>query len=810
MKHSHRKAPKRQPSRTFTRHALACTLGGSAAILAVVTLPGMAWAQTAPADMRSYSVPAGTLENVLNRFGREAGILLSFTTESTAGLRSQGLQGSYTIQGGLDALLADSGLLATRQANGSYVLSQVSAAPATAPDSKEAKVTLPNVRIVATRVVETAAGPVVGYVATRSATATKTDTPIIETPQSISVITRDRMDDQAVQTTEQALRYTAGVLTEVTGYDLRYQSFMVRGFDAANYRDGLRTFAAGSYADWVTEPQGVERVELVKGPASVLYGQAAPGGLVNQITKRPTLDAVNQIAVTAGSHDRYQASFDVGGRANEDGTVLYRLNGLARDSKTQTEYSKDNRLFLAPSISWRPSASTSLTVLADITQDRVTPKSWWPDYALSDANPNGKIPRSRYAGEPGFDHYNRDMKSIAYLFEHQFSADWTFRQNARYTDFQLDYQHVWGDTWQADQRTIDRGTLVSRTHGRSLTVDNQAQTQFRTAGLDHKVLLGLDHQNFSGREDLGFGVAPPLDVFAPAYGAAVTMPETARSHSKLTQTGLYAQDQIRAGSWIANLGLRRDQATTRNWDDASINLNQRDSKTTYNLGLMHLMDSGLAPYGSYATSFNPSVNMGFDGVAFQPESGKQFELGVKYQPKGSNSMVTVSVFDLRKQNVTTEDPDHPGYSVQTGEVRSRGIELESTMALTRQLDLIAGLTHLDARVTRSNDATELGKQPRQTARNVASIWLDYRFADEGLPGWSVGGGLRYVDKVAADAANTHFNPAYTLVDLAVRYKTGPVTIALNAANVFDKTYVANRSQFYGQGRAVQATVTYRW
>jgi iron complex outermembrane recepter protein len=809
MKHSHRKASKRQSSRAFTRHALACAIGGSAAIMAGVTLPCKALAQTAAADTRSYSVPAGALEDALNRFGREAGILLSFTTQSTAGLRSKGLQGSYTVQGGLDALLAGSGLLATRQANGSYVLRQVPAAPTAASDPKEAEATLPTVRIVAPREVETAAGPVAGYVATRSATATKTDTPIIETPQSISVITRDRMDDQAVQTTTQALRYTAGVLTEVTGYDLRYQSFIVRGFDAANYRDGLRTFG-GTYGDWVAEPQGLERVELLKGPASVLYGQSTPGGLMNQISKRPSLDAPNQIAVTVGNHDRYQTSFDVGGSANEDGTVLYRLNGLARDSKAQTDYSKDNRLFLAPSISWRPSASTSLTVLADITQDRVTPKSFWPDYALTDANPNGKIPRSRFAGEPGFDHYNRDMKSVAYLFEHQLSEDWTLKQSARYAEFELDYQHVYGDSWQDDLRTINRNALASQSHGRSLTIDNQAQTKFKGAGFDHKVLLGLDYQDFAGREDVGYGVAPPLDVFAPVYGAPVTMPDTARSHSKLTQTGLYAQDQIRAGAWIANIGLRRDQATTRNWDDASTSLTQRDSKMTHNLGLMYLTDSGFAPYGSYATSFNPSVNVGFDGTAFKPETGKQFELGVKYQPKGSNSMVTVSVFDLRKQNVTTEDPDHPGYSVQTGEVRSRGIELESITTLNRQLDLIAAITHLDARVTRSNDASELGKHPTQTATDVASVWLDYRFSDEVLRGWSVGGGLRHVGKVPANTANTQFNPAYTLVDLAVRYKTGPVTIALNAANVFDKTYVANQSEFYGQGRAAQATVAYRW
>lgn len=772
--------------------------------LVAALLAGSSGAASAQAVAASaeYDIAPGPLADALNRFAQQAGVAIVVDPRQVQGMRSPGLKGRLGVEAGFAALLGGSGYLAARTPEG-YVLRK---APEPAKDSGPA---LPPVTVRSSALHEQAAGPVDGFVARRSATATKTDTAIIDTPQSIAVITRDRMDAQAVQTTEQALRYTAGVLTEVTGYDLRYQSLVVRGFDTANYRDGLRTFAAGSYADWVAEPQGLERVELLKGPASVLYGQAAPGGLVNQVSKRPRPDPVNEVSLTVGNHERRQAAFDLGGLARDDGSLLFRVNGLARDSRTQTDSSRDDRLFLAPSVTWRPSAATSLTVLADVTRDRVTPKSWWPDYALTESNPNGKPSRGRFIGEPGFDHYDRDMASLAYLLEHQVSDTWTLRQNVRYAQFKLDYQHAYGDVWQSDQRTLDRGTLVSRTKGRSVTADNQAQTQFRTGLLDHRVLLGLDFQHFSGREDLGFGSAPSLDAFAPVYGVPVEVPETSRSRSSLRQMGGYVQDQVRAGGWIANIGVRHDQATAHNWDD-SFDLDQRDSKLTYNLGLMFQTSAGLAPYASYATSFNPTVDVGFGGRAFKPETGQQVELGVKYQPKGSSSMVTLAVFDLRKQNVTTDDPDHDGYSLQTGEVRSRGIELEGTAALSRQIDLVAGYTYLDARVTRSNDPGELDRQPRQTARNLLSMWLDYRFAGELLQGWSAGAGVRYVDKVAADAANTHFNPSYTLVDMALRYKAGPVTVALNAANLFDKTYVANRSQFYGQGRALQATLGYRW
>ncbi|MDB6060276.1 MAG: TonB-dependent receptor protein [Verrucomicrobiaceae bacterium] len=754
--------------------------------------------------LKAYNIPAGPLGRTLATFAIDAGIALSFEPALTNGRTSAALTGNYSVADAISRLLAGTGLELAARGDGTYTLRQL-------PANAESATTLRTVNVKSQP--ETAIGPVSGYVAKRSATGTKTDTPLLETPQSISVVTHDRMVAQAVTTTEQALRYTAGVLTEVTGYDLRYQSLMVRGFSPTIYRDGLRTFASGSYGDWQADPQGLERIEVLKGPASVLYGQGSPGGLVNQVAKRPTATPVQEVGLSVGNNDRYQGMLDVGGQVDADGKWLVRLNGLARNSQTQTDYSKDNRLFIAPAVTWRPSEQTELTVLVDVTQDRVTPKSWWPDKALIDHNPNGRIPVSRFAGEPGFDHYDRDMTSAAYLFEHNFNEDWTFRQNARYSDFKLDYQHVYGDSW-IDDRTIARGALISRTKGYAFTLDNQAETHWSIGGIDNRVLVGVDLQRFFGYEDLGFGEAPTLDVYAPVYGAAFDAPETSRSKSELRQLGFYAQDQIHIEQWVVSLGVRHDRAHTKNWDD-TFALTQDDSKATYSVGVVRLFDSGLAPYLSYSTSFEPNVfATAYDGSdlgrPLQPQTGHQLELGVKYQPAGSQSLITASVFDLRKRNVTTDDLDHPGYSVQTGEVRSLGLELEGAASLTNRLDLIASYTWLDAEVTRSNDPDELHQQPVQTAKNTAKLWLDYRLDGAALNGWSVGGGGRYVDKVAADTGNTYFNPAYTLIDAAIHYQTGPVTLALNAANLFDKVYYANRAQFYGQGRTVQLSALYRW
>jgi iron complex outermembrane receptor protein len=689
------------------------------------------------------------------------------------------------------------------------LFSNAALAQQAAAASGSSEATLPEIRIKGGTPAETAKGPVNGYVATRSASGTKTDTPLIETPQSISVVGRTQMTAQAVQTAEQALRYTAGVLTEVTGYDLRYQSIVVRGFAPTIYRDGLRTFAFGSYADWQSEPQGLERVEVVKGPASVLYGQGTPGGIVNQVSKLPSLDAINEVGMQLGNHNRYQATVDTGGKLNADGSLLFRINGLARDSRTQTDHSQDNRLFVAPALTWRPTGMTSVTLLADFTRDRATPKSWWPDRSLLSDSP--RIPVKLFAGEPGFDHYNRDQAAIGWLLEHRFNEQWAVRQNLRYSRFKLDYQHVYSNDF-VSPTVVSRGSLVSRTSGHATTVDNQLEGRFITGPVQHKVLLGFDAQRASGVEDLGFGTAPNLDVTNPVYGLPVGPVTTDRSNSNQRQNGLYLQDQAKLGNWVLNAGLRRDKATTR-YNDANFGLEAKDSKTTYSVGLLHHFDSGFAPYVSYATSFEPAglFDRVFDGVnplgsPAKPQTGKQVEAGVKYQPGDASRFVTLAAFELRKQNVTTGDDTNPGFVVQTGEVRARGIELEAQSALTSRLDLIGSLTVLDPKVTRSNNPDQLGHQPPQTARFSAKLWADYRLPQ----GWAVGAGLRHVSRVAADNANTYWNAAYTLVDAAVRYETGPFTWALNAANLFDKTYTSNRAQFYGQGRVLVGSVNYRW
>lgn len=772
----------------------------------IATLPHTALPRTATAPRAGFDVPAGALEDALSTFARQAGITLSFDPVLVRDKRTAALQGARTVPDGLAELLSPHRLEAVPGASGAYaVRPAVGNAAISAADAA-----LPTLTVTAQG--ERADGQVQGYVAQRSATATRTDTALLETPRAVTVVTRAQMDDQAVHTVEQSLRYSAGVLTEVSGYDPRFASLTVRGFAPAEYLDGFRLPTTSLTTRWLVEPQALERVELLKGPGAV-YDPSAPGGAIQMVSKRPSAEAVREVGLSVGNRNRYQGSFDLGGALNADSSLLFRLNGVLRNSNGQTDFSRDDRGFIAPSLTWTPSARTKVTLMAEVMRDRMTPKSMWPEGALISPNPNGALARERFVGEPGFDRYNRDALSLTYLLEHQLNEHWTLRQNGRHAALNLDYRQVYGTQFQSDLRTLDRAAMRLKDRNRTTTLDTQLEGRFRTGPVAHTLLMGLEYQRQTDTMEGGVEPAPPIDAFAPVHGAPLSMPQfNVQSNNGVTQRGFHVQDQMRAGPWSLGLALRQDRAHNSYSPrplaatlDASAN-----TKTTYNVGLLYLAQNGLAPYMSYSTSFTPLSGTVINGDPLKPELGRQFEVGLKYRPPGVDALFTLSVFDLRKSNALTFNPYVFSPFSQTGEVRTRGPEFEARAALTRQLKLVASYTLLDARITRSLDPAELGRQPLNTARQTAALWLDYRLASPALQGWSVGGGVRHVGKVPASVDNSSYNPPYTLVDAALRYERGPYTFSLNATNLFDKTYVAGYGQFFGQGRTLQARLAVRW
>lgn len=670
---------------------------------------------------------------------------------------------------------------------------------------------------------ETATGPVQGFVASRAAGATKTDTPLIETPQAITVITRDRIDAQAVRSVEEALRYTPGVTANLNGFDPRFDAARIRGFDArpSQYLNGLRLLR--QFGPTSIEQYGLERIEVVRGPSSVLYGQSVPGGLINLVSKRPTETPFGEVNLSAGNNDRFQGAFDLGGPLDEAGQFSYRVTGLVRNSDTDVDYVGDDRYFFAPALTWRPDGETRITLLGSYQYDQGGSPIGLPAQGTLFYNPNGKIPRDRYAGEENFSRSDVTTTTLGWDIERRLNSVFTLRQNARYTHNTVKYDTMYGTGLQADLRTLNRGTLVQRERSDTVNLDTGLQADFSTGPVVHKVLAGADVRQYWGRYETYFGAGPSVDIFNPARGLAVRDSRRAPTFSTnrnddLHQLGLYVQDQMRWNNWILVLGGRQDWAGSEQTSRISgARTTQNDNAFTGRVALMYAADNGLSPYASYSTSFDPQAGAtaaARGGQAFRPTEGEQYEIGLKYQPPGMASFVTASAFDLTQTNVTTRDPLFPSSSVQTGEVNVKGVELEAVGSLTRNLSLIASYTYMDAEITADNGGNQ-GNRPALVPEHMAGLWGQYQFREgQTLAGLGLGAGLRYMGNFYGDNANEFRTPSVTLFDASVSYAWDRYKVSVNASNLADKEYVASCSSanycYYGSGRTVIANLAYRW
>jgi len=672
-------------------------------------------------------------------------------------------------------------------------------------------------------------GPINGYVAGRSLTATKTNTPLLETPQAISVVGREQMSDQGAQTVVEVLRYTAGVSVNVNPNDTRFESLRIRGFEPVLYLDGMQLpYGAGQFGRPKVDPFMLERIEVLRGPSSALYGQIAPGGLINLVSLMPAPVAHRTVEFQANSFGRAQAAFDVGGPTDPKGEFLYRVTGLVHGGGTQIDHVDDFRGVIAPSFTWRPNGDTKLTVLGSFQRDDTGVEiQFLPARGTLLPNPNGVVPINKFVGEPGFDNYRRTQYWAGYQFEHRFNEAFSVRQNLRYASVDTNIKAVIGQGGlAADLRTLNRFAFMVPEKADAFTVDNQAEARFSTGPLSHTLLFGLDYRHATSTFKQYFGPAPSIDLFNTVYGSAITPPPLTTSTSqKQDQLGLYVQDQIALDRWRLTLSGRHDWVSTDTSDYLSKTQQERqqsDSAFSGRVGLNYVFDFGLSPYVAYAHSFQPTVGTTQTGAAVVPTTGDQVEAGIKYQPVGTNMMLTAAVFDITQQNVLTAAPGGlPVALVQTGEARSRGLELEATASLTDGLKLVAAYTYPDTKVTKSNTANQLGKQLITVPRNQAAIWLDYTFQDGAARGLGLAAGVRYTGMSYGDAANTLSIPAYTLVDAAIRYDLANldpsfkgVTAAINVQNLFDHRYVSTcqsmNACFYGTGRIVAGSLRMTW
>ncbi|WP_462391003.1 TonB-dependent siderophore receptor [Acidovorax sp. Q11] len=666
--------------------------------------------------------------------------------------------------------------------------------------------------------------PVTGFVAKRALSATKTDTPLIETPQAISVITRDQMEAQGVQTLRQVTAYTAGAVSNY--FDSRGDSFKARGGDVTQYLDGMVRFI-GYWNDTRPDPYTLERVEFLRGPSSVLYGQGSVGGVLNLTSKRPQAETQREVQVQLGSNARKQIAADMTGKLTQDGEWLYRLVAVGRDSDTQVDHVRDDRVVIAPTVTWKPSAATSLTLQLTHQKDKSGSLiGFFPWQGTQLPNRYGQIPTNTFISEPGWDRYNSESTSWGYLFSHQIDSAWTVRQNLRRSVSDVDYRTLYTSfsanaalgrparpVFNADNRTVLRDASWTLGNARMLLVDTQVEGKLRWGETEHTVLGGLDVQRNHWGQQSWRAVAPAIDVYNPVYGnfTAPSASALARVPSvEQRQLGFYAQDQIKWGRWTATLGLRHDNAKsdTEGRPAAAVN----DKAWSKRAGVTYQMDGGWAPYAGYSESFQPLGGANAYGTPFKPQRGEQWEAGVKWQPPGQGISAFAAVYQLREKNRKTTDPTNPLNSLQIGEVKVKGFETEVQASLARQWDFTMGYAFTDAKISRSNTGDQ-GLPVASTPRHTASAWLSHRFASEGRGGWTVGAGVRYTGSQwsGTSAIST---PAATLADAMVAYDAGDWRVAFNVVNLADKVHItqclARGDCFYGQARTYTLTSTYRF
>ena len=701
---------------------------------------------------------------------------------------------------------------------------------------------------------ESAWGPAATIAARQSATGTKTDTPIQKVPQSISVVTAEEMALHQPKSVKEALSYTPGVSVGTRGASNTYDHLNIRGFAADgqsqnNYLNGLK-LQGNFYNDAVIDPYMLERAEIMRGPVSVLYGKSSPGGLLNMVSKRPTTEPLKEVQFKAGTDSLFQTGFDFSDALDDDGVYSYRLTGLARSANAQQKGSEEQRYAIAPAFTWRPDDKTNFTFLSYFQNEPETGYyGWLPKEGTVEPLPNGKrLPTDFNEGAKN-NTYSRNEKMIGYSFDHEFNDTFTVRQNLRFAQNKVSQKSVYGygmcsdPLYTKDQEalkaspclsipqsqwghTLTRQYVIDNEKLENFSVDTQLQSKFATGSVDHTLLTGVDFMRMRNDIDSWFGYAgsvAPSDIYNLDrsdfdFGAHPNPSGPYRVLLKQKQTGLYVQDQAQWDKVLVTLGGRYDWADQSSFNRDYGNKSERDDKEfTWRGGVNYLFDNGVTPYFSYSESFEPASQTDANGDLFAPSKGKQYEVGVKYVPEDRPIVVTGALYQLTKTNNLMADPNGSLFSVEGGEIRARGVELEAKAALSASVNVVGSYTYTDAEYT--TDTTYKGNTPAQVPKHMASLWADYTFFDGPLSGLTLGTGGRYTGSSYGDPANSFKVGSYTVVDALVRYDLARVgmagsNVALHVNNLFDREYVASCFNtygcFWGAERQVVATATFRF
>lgn len=655
-----------------------------------------------------------------------------------------------------------------------------------------------------------------GYVAKTTRTATKTDLPVNETPATINTVTQRQLEDRRPQTLEEALFYTPGVRVGMYGFNPRFDSFTIRGVDVTYtgvFRDGLRQFNSPSGL-FRLEPYGLESISILKGGASAIYGASSSVGIIDLISKRPTDYEFGEVEVQGGSFDRRQASFDFGGPINEEGTVSYRLTGLARDANTNLPGVPDNRVFIAPAVTFKPSEDTKLTLLSEFMDSKTGGSMFYDNFYVPLTDKSGDpIPGYGSGGtlktlgyDPNYNGFTQTQGRVGYEFEHKFSDAISIHQNVRWSGLSTNERF-------GDGGLTYRGQVKEEFS--SIAADTYLKTELQTGPISHTVLTGVDfgHLKYDSRYGL---------KLADANGDLIGNPELPDpTKQKLNLWGAYLQDEVKVGSWRLLLGGRHDWYDSSYSEPGSSTFKQNQGNWNGRAGLSYVTEAGLTPYVSYGTSFTANPGTVINGGVAKPTKGEQAEVGVKYAIPGYNASINASTFWLKQVDGIVYAVDSNGVNQQTQlDFRSRGFEIEGVASLDNGVTLQASYSYTDTKILKLSDVT-VGNQVNSIPKHAFAIWGGYEFQSGPLKGFGAGAGVRYTGSSFGDDLNRPVlkNKPSAFMDAKVSYdfenldrKLKGVQLQVNATNLLDKVeQVCSGSYCYlGQGRKVIASLRYRW
>jgi iron complex outermembrane recepter protein len=659
-----------------------------------------------------------------------------------------------------------------------------------------------------------------GYNPSNTSVGTRMDTPLRDIPQSINIVPQEVLRDQSATNLTEALRNVPGVAQSSGSRELGSNTF-IRGFELFGngigndfLRNGLR-----ETSDGISElTPNIERIEVLKGPASVLYGQGAPGGTINFVTKQPLDYPFYQVEAGVGSYDSYRGAIDLSGPLNDSGTVLYRLNAAYLDEGSFVDFYDLRQFTIAPVVSVALGESTRITLEGEYTDRSQAGSSYLPVIGTVLPNPNGVIPRNRNVDEPDS---RQDFTAVrvGYKLEHQFSDDWSIQQTFQFRRLNRDDIGAYGIGLDADNRTLNR-TADAFSYERDFYNLNVNLTgRFATGSIGHQLIFGVDLGRYEDIYILSSGTAAPIDLFNPVYGQPFgELVPVQRARLPQDTLGIYLQDQVTLSPKLKLLlGGRFDLATSTIRDFlADTETIETSNAFTPRLGIVYQPIEPISLYASYSRSFNPSGGASFEGDLFQPERGTQYEVGIKADVN-DRLTATLSLYELTRSNVLTSDT-RPGvppgqFEIQTGEQRSRGVELSVAGEILPGWNITAGYAYTDARITEDN-SLPVGARLSSIPENTFNLWTSYEFQRGSLQGLGLGLGFFFVGERPIGNPSEFELPSYLRTDAAIYYQRDQFRAALNFKNLFDAKYFENSfaqsSVNYGDPFTVEATVSWEF